>query len=35
VIRLKNQGWTVEEIADSMNMSIGAVELILEIGSRD
>jgi len=35
VIRLRNQGWTVKEIADTMNLSISEVELILEIGSRD
>jgi chromosome segregation ATPase len=34
VIRLKGQGWTVEEISKAMNFSIGEVELILEIGSR-
>ncbi|MDR0324302.1 MAG: hypothetical protein LBI12_07640, partial [Treponema sp.] len=34
VIRLKEQGWTVEEIANAMNMGRGEVELILEIGSR-
>ena len=34
VMRLKSQGWTVEEIANAMNMSRGEVELILEISSR-
>jgi len=34
VIRLKEQGWTVEEIANAMNIGRGEVELILEIGSR-
>ena len=34
VIRLKSQGWTVEEISNAMNISRGEVELILEIGSR-
>jgi len=35
VLRLKEQGWTVEEIANAMNMGRGEVELILEIGSRN
>jgi len=34
VIRLKEQGWTVEEISKAMNIGRGEVELILEIGSR-
>jgi len=34
VLRLKDQGWTIEEIANAMNMGRGEVELILEIGSR-
>ena len=34
VLRLKDQGWTVEEIANAMNISRGEVELIIEIGSR-
>jgi chromosome segregation ATPase len=35
VIRLKRQGWTVEEIANTLHLSKGEVELILELGSRD
>jgi TolA-binding protein len=35
VLRLKGQGWTVDEIANTMHLSRGEVELILEIGSRD
>jgi DNA repair exonuclease SbcCD ATPase subunit len=35
VLRLKNQGWTIDEIASTMKMSRGEVELILEVGSRD
>jgi len=34
VVRLKNNGYTVEEIANTMHMSRGEVELILEISSR-
>jgi DNA repair exonuclease SbcCD ATPase subunit len=34
VLKLKEQGWTTEEIANAMNMGRGEVELILEIGSR-
>ena len=34
ILRLKNQGWTVQEIADAMNMSRGEVELTLEIATR-
>jgi DNA-binding NarL/FixJ family response regulator len=33
-IRLKNQGWKNEEIAKTLGMSIGELELILEIDSR-
>jgi DNA repair exonuclease SbcCD ATPase subunit len=34
VLKLKEQGWTVEEISNSMKMSRAEVELIIEIGSR-
>jgi len=34
VIRLKAKGWTTEEIANSLNLSRGEVELILEVSSR-
>ncbi|MDR2964499.1 MAG: hypothetical protein LBU88_01850 [Treponema sp.] len=34
VLRLKEKGWTVDEIANAMNLGKGEVELILEIGSR-
>ncbi|MDR3122351.1 MAG: hypothetical protein LBU16_01040 [Treponema sp.] len=33
VIKLKQQGWKVEEIARAINRSVGEVELILELGS--
>jgi hypothetical protein len=35
IIRLKRQGWSVEEIARSMKISKGEVELILELGPKD
>ncbi|MDR1363152.1 MAG: hypothetical protein LBJ35_03770 [Spirochaetaceae bacterium] len=35
VIRLKKQGWTVDEIAKNMKISRAAVELILETASRE
>jgi DNA repair exonuclease SbcCD ATPase subunit len=35
VLRLKKMGWKVEEIAKSVKISIGAVELILETASRE
>jgi predicted RNase H-like nuclease (RuvC/YqgF family) len=35
VIRLKRAGYTVEQIANTMKISQGEVELILEIGSND
>ena len=35
IIRLKRQGWSIEEIARSMNTSKGAVELILELAPKD
>jgi predicted RNase H-like nuclease (RuvC/YqgF family) len=35
VIKLARQGWTVEEIAKSMKISRGAVELILELAPKD
>jgi DNA-binding NarL/FixJ family response regulator len=34
IMKLKSQGWTVKEIADSLKMSIGEVELTIEIASR-
>ena len=34
ILRLKERGWTVEEIANAMNMSRGEVELTLEIATR-
>ena len=30
VLKLKRQGWTVEQIASSLNLTIGEVELILD-----
>jgi chromosome segregation ATPase len=35
IIKLRRQGWTVDEIAKSMGISKGEVELILEIGPKD
>ena len=35
VIRLKRAGWTIEEIARSLGISKGEVELILELGSKN
>jgi chromosome segregation ATPase len=35
IIKLRRQGWTVDEIAKSMGVSKGEVELILEIGPKD
>ena len=35
IIRLKRQGWTIDEIARSLKISKGEVELILELGSKD
>ncbi|MDR2923760.1 MAG: hypothetical protein LBU85_10540 [Treponema sp.] len=35
VKKLKAQGWSIEEIATSLNMSKGEVELTLELPSRD
>jgi chromosome segregation ATPase len=35
IIKLNRQGWTVDEIAKSMGIAKGEVELILEIGSKD
>ena len=35
ILRLRGRGWTVEEIANTMNRSKGEVELVLELGSRD
>lgn len=34
IFRLREKGWTVEEIANAMNLGRGEVELILEIGNR-
>jgi DNA repair exonuclease SbcCD ATPase subunit len=34
VIKLKQQGWKVEEIARTVKISVGEVELILEMGSK-
>ncbi|WP_010262223.1 SpiroCoCo family coiled-coil protein [Treponema primitia] len=34
VIKLKQQGWAVEEIARTVKLSVGEVELILEMGSK-
>jgi hypothetical protein len=34
VIKLKQQGWKVEEIAPVVKLSVGEVELILEMGSK-
>jgi DNA repair exonuclease SbcCD ATPase subunit len=34
VIKLKQQGWKVEEIAPIVKLSVGEVELILEMGSK-
>jgi predicted RNase H-like nuclease (RuvC/YqgF family) len=33
--KLRQQGWTIDEIAKSMSISKGEVELILEIGPKD
>jgi chromosome segregation ATPase len=35
IIKLSRQGWTVDEIAKSMGISKGEVELILELGLKD
>ena len=35
IIRLKRQGWSIDEIARSMKISKGEVELILELGPKD
>jgi chromosome segregation ATPase len=35
IIRLKRQGWTVDEIARTLKTSKGEVELILELGAKD
>jgi DNA-directed RNA polymerase specialized sigma24 family protein len=34
IIKLKQQGWSVEEIARTVNRSVGEVELTLEMGSK-
>ena len=35
IIRLKRQGWSIDEIARSMKISKGEVELILELGPKE
>jgi len=35
IIKLKRQGWSIDEIARSMKISKGEVELILELGPKD
>jgi len=35
IIRLKRQGWSIDEIARSMKIAKGEVELILELGPKD
>ena len=35
IISLKRKGWTIDEIARTMNLSRGEVELILELGPKD
>ena len=35
IIRLRRQGWSIEEIARSMNVSKGEVELTLELAPKD
>jgi DNA-directed RNA polymerase specialized sigma24 family protein len=35
VIALARQGWTKDEIAKAMKISLGEVELILEMAPRD
>jgi chromosome segregation ATPase len=35
IIRLKRQGWSIDEIAQTMKISKGEVELILELGPKD
>jgi chromosome segregation ATPase len=35
IIKLRRQGWTVEEIAKTMDISKGEVELVLELSPRD
>jgi len=35
VVRLKRQGWTIDEIAESLKLSKGEVELILETAPRE
>jgi DNA-binding NarL/FixJ family response regulator len=34
VLRLKGQGWPNENIANTLNLSISEVELVLELASR-
>ncbi|HOV15311.1 MAG TPA: hypothetical protein PK771_13580, partial [Spirochaetota bacterium] len=31
VIQLKNQGWAIDEIAKTLNLSVGEVEFILDL----
>jgi len=35
ILRLKRQGWTIDEIATTMKISKGEVELILELGPKE
>ncbi len=35
IIKLKRQGWTIDEIAGAMKISKGEVELILELGPKE
>ena len=35
IIKLRRQGWTVEEIARTMDISKGEVELVLELNPKD
>jgi hypothetical protein len=34
IIKLSTQGWTKDELAKNFNVSIGEIELILELGPR-
>jgi hypothetical protein len=35
IIKLRRQGWTVEEIANALDMAKGEVELVLELSPKD
>jgi chromosome segregation ATPase len=35
IIKLRRQGWTVEQLAEAYKISMGEVELILELGLKD